>query len=260
MRKKALVTGATSGIGKALAYQLAEEGYELILLSKTQESLFKLKHELTQKYTIACSIICLDLSNQSELKKWLEQEIELDVLVNCAGIGKIGDFQTLNLSEEEKIIQVNGIAPFLITKKFAQQFVQQDKGLIINICSTASFYPHPFLTVYGATKSFLFSYTLGLMEEVRRYSSNVRILAICPGPTKTPFFQKETRAKMAPDFLSQHFEMTPETVAKKIIQQFYLKKSYTIIGFQNKLTTRLIQVLPAFLKVRIVGRYIKKGL
>ncbi|MBP1047794.1 SDR family NAD(P)-dependent oxidoreductase [Enterococcus sp. BWM-S5] len=259
MGKKVLITGATSGIGRSLAYTLAEEGYELYIVGRSDEKLAELKADLESRYTQTCVCYRVDFSRSEEVRSFLAQKLQVDILIHCAGIGKVGDFKTISVEEEQEILQVNINASVLLLKSFAQRFVAQGHGTIIVVCSTAAFYPHPFMNTYASSKAFLHHYSLGLGEEVRRYSKQVKVIAVSPGPTRTSFFNPQTKTKMVQSQTETKFEMSAEQVGESIAKALYSNRSSVTIGRRNQLMTLFLKCLPLKLRIRLVGNYIAKG-
>ena len=143
----------------------------------------------------------------------------------------------------------------LLTKKYSEKFLQKGQGIILNVCSTAALYQHPYMAIYSSTKSALLHYSLALDEELHNENKNVRVLSVCPGPTASNFFDKDIQAKFGS---SQKFMMSSEDVAKRIIKIIEKKKRFSIIGFRNKLSMFLLNLLPASLQLRLVGSVLKK--
>ena len=253
--KKILITGASSGIGKELAINLTNKTNELFLLARSIDKLELLKKDLEEKNpSLKCECIKYDLSDIENLDKIIEN-YDIDLLINCAGFGKITDFSKLSDKEDLDTINVNFISPMLLTKKYSEKFLQKGQGIILNVCSTAALYQHPYMAIYSSTKSALLHYSLALDEELHNKNKNVRVLSVCPGPTASNFFDKDIQVKFGS---SQKFMMSSEDVAKRIIKIIEKKKRFSIIGFRNKLSMFLLNLLPASLQLRLVGSVLKK--
>lgn len=250
-----LITGATSGIGKELAVIFADRGYDLILLSKSVEKLKKIQQEILISYKISCEIIQYNLNETEGIEKLID-EIPADVVINCAGIGEYGDFETLSIEREMEIFKVNFISPMIISKLFANKFLKAGKGTVVNICSTSAFYYHPYLTAYGVSKSSLVYYSLSLNEEVSWKNKNIKIVTICPGPTDTPFFKKEVKEKYS---AYKFLEMKPDKVAKEIFEIIYSNKTFAIVGLRNRIFTRFAKILPLSIQLHLTGNFLRKG-
>ena len=255
--KKILITGASSGIGKELAINLTNKTDELFLLARSIDKLELLKKDLEEKkfFTKMWMIKIWFKVILENLDKIIEN-YDIDLLINCAGFGKITDFSKLSDKEDLDTINVNFISPMLLTKKYSEKFLQKGQGIILNVCSTAALYQHPYMAIYSSTKSALLHYSLALDEELHNKNKNVRVLSVCPGPTASNFFDKDIQAKFGS---SQKFMMSSEDVAKRIIKIIEKKKRFSIIGFRNKLSMFLLNLLPASLQLRLVGSVLKKG-
>ena len=253
--KRILITGASSGIGKELARNLANKSEKLFLLARSLNKLKRLKNELEEKFSsLECVCIKYDLTDINNLENIIIN-CDIDLIINCAGFGKITDFSKLSDKEDLDTINVNFISPLILTKKFSEKFLQKGEGIILNICSTAALYQHPYMAIYSSTKSALLHYSLALDEELSYKNKNVRVLSVCPGPTASNFFDKDIQEKFGS---SQKFMMSSEDVAKRIIKVIERKKKFSIIGFRNKLSMFLINLLPIPLQLKLVGLFLKK--
>lgn len=185
---KALITGASSGIGKDMARILSHKGYELILVARSEEKLKALKKGLKTKI----EIIPLDLSKEEacfELYEKVKKE-NIDVLINNAGFGLFGKFTETSLEEELNMIDLNIKAVHILTKLFLKDFKERNSGSILNVASSAAFSPGPLLATYYATKAYVLRLTEAIYEELRRENSEVYIGALCPGPVDTGFNER----------------------------------------------------------------------
>lgn len=182
---KALITGASSGIGEAMAYYLNSLGYDLILVASNLNKLETVAKNIDPEPRI----IKCDLRYESEVFKLYEltKEEEIDLLINNAGFGLFGDFVKTDLDRELEMIEVNIKAVHILTKLFLQDFVKKDSGRILNVASSAGFMAGPHLDTYYATKNYVLKLTLGIYEELRKSGSDVHISALCPGPVDTNF-------------------------------------------------------------------------
>ncbi len=185
-----LITGASSGIGEAFAKQLAAQGHDLVLVARSEQTLHALCDELILREKISAAYVVLDLTEpDADVKLFAETErrgIEIDWLINNAGFGSAGDFSTLPLDRELEMIDLNVRALVAITHRYLKRMRELGRGTIINVSSTASFQPVPFMATYAATKAFVTSFTESLLEENKPFG--IRIMAFCPGSTKTNFF------------------------------------------------------------------------
>ena len=253
--EKILITGASSGIGKELAKKLAIKSKKMYLLARSSDKLNLLKKELEEKNPlIECICIEYDLTDIDNLRNIVEN-CDVDLVINCAGFGKITDFLKLSDKEDLDTVNVNFVSPLILTKKFSEKFLQKGKGIILNVCSTGALYQHPYMAVYSSAKSALLHYSLALDEELAHKNKDVRVLSVCPGPTASNFFDKNTQEKFGS---SQKFMMTSECAAKEIIKMIEKKKRFSIIGFRNKLSMFLINLLPISLQLKLAGIILRK--
>lgn len=181
---KALITGATSGIGMCIAKNLNRRGWELILTGRNEAVLKKLQRELG-----STEIIAADLAERSEVFRVYEfcREKGVDMLVNNAGYGIFGRFDETDLNDELNMIDVNITALHILTKLFLRDFKKRDSGIILNVASSAGFMTGPLLSSYYASKNYVVRLSLAIAEELRRDRSNVSITLLCPGPVDTNF-------------------------------------------------------------------------
>lgn len=181
----ALITGASSGMGRDMARVLAHRGYDLILVARRKDRLDALAKELDVKVTI----ISLDLSIEDNCYKLYEKvrNKDIDIIINNAGFGLFGLFHKTDLDTELKMIDLNIKAYHILTKLFLSDFIKKDRGYILNVCSSAGFMAGPRLSTYYATKNYVTKLTMAIHEELKRMKSNVHISALCPGPVGTEF-------------------------------------------------------------------------
>ena len=182
---KALVTGASSGIGKDIAIYLGSLGYDLILVSRDINRL----EETASKISTNVEICPMDLTGKENCFKLYEKykDEDIDFLVNNAGFGLFGNSWETDINKEMKMIDLNVTAVHILTKLFLKDMVKKDKGRILNVSSIAGFLVGPTLNTYYATKSYVTKWTLGLYEELRQAKSNVHVSCLCPGPVNTNF-------------------------------------------------------------------------
>ena len=183
----ALITGASSGMGRDMARILSKMGYDLILVARRRERLLELKKELDTNVTV----ISMDLSivqNNYKLYEKVKNK-NIDILINNACFGLFGEFVKTEIETELKMIDLNVVAYHILTKLFLQDFVRKDKGYILNVCSSAGFMAGPRMATYYATKNYITKLTMAINEELRVSKSQVVVSALCPGPVATEFNQ-----------------------------------------------------------------------
>lgn len=180
---KALITGASSGLGREMACILSKKGYDIIAVARREEKLLDLKDTLNTNV----EIMCLDVTNKEHLEKIASRLSEVDVFINNAGFGVFGDLCSTSLDGELNMIETNVTAVHILTKLAAKIFAERDYGYILNVASVAAFFPGPLFAAYYASKSYVLRLTESLYEELRRNKSKVKISVLCPGPIHTEF-------------------------------------------------------------------------
>ncbi len=180
---KALITGASSGLGWEMARILSEKGYDIIAVARREEKLLELKNTLKTDV----EVLCLDVTKQEDLEIIAERLGDAEIFINNAGFGVFGDLCSSNLEDELNMIDTNVKAVHILTKLAAQKFKQRNSGYIMNVASIAAFFPGPLFSGYYGTKAYVFRITQALYEELRREKSNVKVSVLCPGPVKTEF-------------------------------------------------------------------------
>lgn len=189
MKKTALITGASSGIGKELAKIHAAKGGDLIIVARSEDKLNQLKKELEEDYNSTVFVIPKDLTQPTAIQEIYEQVaaagLKVDFLINNAGFGGIGKFGERALAEEIAMIHLNVVALTSLTHVFLQDFVRNNSGKILNVSSTASLMPGPLQAVYFATKAYVTSFSNAISEELR--GTNITVTNLMPGATETQF-------------------------------------------------------------------------
>lgn len=183
---KALITGASSGIGREMAIYLSELGYDLILVARDKVELEYLQKQLKTNV----KLIIVDLSDEKKVKDlyMLVKNDDIDILINNAGFGLFGNYDNVDLLTELKMIDVNIKAVHILTRMFLKNMTQRNSGYILNVASSAGLLKGgPLMSTYYATKSYVVSFTNAIYEELRRNKSKVHVSCLCPGPVKTNF-------------------------------------------------------------------------
>src|SRR6476659_5360419 len=206
-----LITGASSGIGAAFARKLAARGRNVLLVARSEDKLIALCNELGRLTSIRAQYVALDLQQPDAAAQLFEEtkkrELEIEMLINNAGFGSMGDFVKLDLDRELEIIQLNITALVALTHRFLQPMRERKRGTIINVASTAGFQAVPYMATYAATKAFVLSFSEALWEENRPYG--ILVMALCPGVTETGFFEA-SRMKRPPGRTVQTSEQVVE--------------------------------------------------
>jgi len=240
---KALVTGASSGIGRDMARYLSSLGYDLILVARRKNRLEELKKELKTKVTI----IPLDLGIEENCYKLYNKvkDMNIDFLINNAGFGLFGYTVDTSLDKELEMINLNIRSVHILTKLFLQDFYKKDKGRILNVASSAGFLAGPYLNTYYATKNYCLKFTLGIYEELKELHSNVKISCLCPGPVATEF------NKVAGGTFNIE-EKQSYKVAKYAIDKALKNKLIIMPGLSVKLGLFFNRFIPTKLSLNIV--------
>lgn len=249
----ALVTGASSGIGAEFARQLAAQGSNLVLVARSEDKLRALASELSALHGVQAEVVTADLSRPDAAEQvWAKvQELgmTIDLLVNNAGFGQHGPFETLGGAREQEQVAVNVSAVVAMTRLFLPPMLARGAGGVINVASTAGFQPVAFMAVYGASKAFVLSFSEALWAECR--GRGVRVLAFCPGATETPFFATtgETAA-LGP-------KASPENVVKAALRALGQSRLYLIPGARNYWLTHSTRLMPRTLIAEISARMMR---
>lgn len=250
-RKICMITGASGGIGYEFARLFAQDSYNLILVARNGDKLFKLASELEEKYNIYVKVIPIDLSKPTspdEIFAETEREdLNINTLVNNAGFGTNGFFLETDIKRQLEMIQVNIASLTHLTYLYAKQMAAEGGGKIINVASTAAFQPGPLMAVYYASKAYVLSFSEALSNEFKK--NNIIVTALCPGPTDTQFFEQ---AEMAGVELTRSSNvMSAEDAAKEGYLAMKDKKSVVIPGLQNKVAAFGTRFLPRFLTAKL---------
>ena len=239
---KALITGASSGIGADIAKELSNLGYDIILVARRKTRLAKVKSELNTNVEIISTDISSTFNCMELYNKVKDQEIE--IVVNCAGFGVYGDFTTTSLDKELDMIDTNIKGLHILTKLFLQDFTKRNRGYILNVASSAAFQPGPLMAGYYASKAYVLNLSESIYGELREIKSNVGISILCPGPVDTEF-NKVAKVNFAIK------SMSSEKVAKYAVRNMFKKKLVIVPGIMMKLNYRFNKFLPKKLLLKL---------
>lgn len=247
----ALVTGASAGIGRALAEQLAAGGANLVLTARRAERLEHIAANLSSQHKIRTAICVADLAwpqTPQELYEFCRHEgVAVDILINNAGFGAYGEFRSQDPARLLEMVQVNCSAVVALTRLFLPAMVERRKGDVLIVASTAGFQAVPYITTYAATKGFDLLFAEGLAEEVRPYG--VRVCCLCPGSTQTEFHDVAGQ----PEHTKGHQE-TAEKVARLGLEALAAGKSYVISGLGNYLGAHGQRLAPRRFVTRVAAK------
>ncbi len=252
-RPVALITGASMGIGEAFADALAARGYDLALVARSGDALERIAERIHAARGVRVEPICADLELRESVGK-VGDDVEarlggVDLLVNNAGFGAYGAFDTIELERNTGQVRLNAEALVALTYRFAPAMLARGKGGIINVASTAAFQPVPYMAVYGATKAFVLSFSEALAEEFR--GRGVRVLAICPGVTQTNFFKTaQVSSQLGPI-------RTPAQVVQTALRAYDFGLTYVVDGPANWLVALTPRIAPRAVVARVAAAALK---
>lgn len=230
---KALVTGASSGIGRDIARELSKKGYDLVIVARNKERLEELKQELKTNV----EVISLDLSKKENCIKLHEKVRDIDVLINNAGFGDFGKFVDTDIEKEIQMIELNITSVHLLTKLYLKDMVKKNQGRILNVASIAGFMPGPLMATYYATKNYIVRLSEAIREELKKQKSDVKISILCPGPVKTNF-------NNVANVRFELHSLTSEYVAKYAVNKMLKNKFYIVPGLTIKVLKFLSKITP----------------
>ena len=249
----ALITGASSGIGRAFAHLFAKDGHALVLVARRRAVLDELAAELTRTYHVNVQVIACDLTNAdapSQLHAALQQSGSvIDVLVNNAGFGMQGAFAELPLDRQLQMIQLNVTALTTLTHLLLPSMIQRRSGGVLNVGSTAGFQPGPFMAAYYATKAYVVSFSEALSEELS--GSGVRVTCLAPGPTATSF---ASEAGVTDSRLFRGGTMSADEVARIGYEAWQHGKTLVIAGARNRFSAFIVRLAPRSSIRKVVRR------
>ena len=251
--KQAVVTGASKGLGKAFAHLLASQGYDLLLVARSEKILSKEVEEITQKFGVKATALPLDLSNPNSVASiitWCtKQNFNPSVLINNAGYACWGYFDKIGLEQHQQMMQVNMSTLVNLTYSLLPLLRKNEGSFILNVASTTAFQAVPTMSLYAASKAFVRSFSRGLRYELR--NSNVSVTCLSPGPIATNFIEQAGMQVMQET--AKKFEMSAEEVAKSGLRAMFNKKAECVPGFLNYLNVKLSFILPDALLEKVAG-------
>ena len=258
-RQTVLITGASAGIGLALAEEFASHGHPLLLVARSADKLKEIAAALRSRHGAACEWIAADLSRPQAPQELFEacqrRNLEVDILVNNAGVLWEGEFDGIALEKHLNLLQVNVAAPTALVHLFLQPMLARGAGRILNIASTSAFNPVPSLASYAASKAYLLSWSEALGLELR--GRGVTVTAICPGFTETAMIAQEGRKPMTLPLVPN---LTPEQVARESYEACMAGKALHINGRMNRLAVQGMRHQPFWLRRELVGLMEKWGI
>src|SRR5260221_14633517 len=251
--KWALITGASAGIGVALAEELASGGTKLVLTARRKDRLEELARRLAATYKISTEVFPADLANSSALERIFaftkQKGIEIDLLINNAGFGQYGEFHSVEKQRLLDMVQVNCSAVVHLTRLYLPGMIARRRGDVLILASTASFQAVPYISTYAATKAFDLLFAEGLAEEMKPFG--IRVCALCPGTTESEFHVVAGQEKL------MRKAETAEKVARTGLKALAAGKSYVISGVGNYLGAHGERLVPRRFVTKIAGNMFK---
>jgi short-subunit dehydrogenase len=259
--RRALITGASAGIGREFARQLATRASLLVLVARRAERLTELRDELVKQHPHLLVEICRsDLSQHAAIDELIHRatanDFAIDLLINNAGIGDIGSFATADPQRVKEMLQVNIVALTQLTRALLPGMIERRRGAILNVSSSAGFLPIPNFAVYAATKAYVTSFSEALRSEVRRFG--IHVSALCPGPVHTEFTQTARRKPLGPETFEPEFTFVPvEKVVADALKGIERNRALVIPGAMMKLGMTIVRLTPAPV-LRLLNRFTAK--
>ncbi|KYH28990.1 SDR family NAD(P)-dependent oxidoreductase [Clostridium thermopalmarium] len=252
--KTVLITGASSGIGYELSKIFAENGYNLVIVARNIERLNNLAKEIIERFNVKVKTIQKNLALIGAAEEIFEEvessNIDIDILVNNAGAGANGLFHEIDLKRDIEMINLNIAALTVLTKLFSRKMIERKEGKILNIASTGSYQPGPYIAVYYATKAYVLSFSEAITNELKDYGINVT--TVCPGATKTEFSRRAGKADLG-------IAMDAKIVAQVAYDGLKKNKKLIIPGAKNKAAVFISKLLPGNISAKVV-RKVQQGL
>ena len=258
--KKAIVTGASKGLGKAIAHALAGKGYDILLVARSGDLLKEAAENIRNNYPVNTFTLPLDLSDPESanmIASWCKQNnFQASVLVNNAGYACWGMFEALPLDDQRAMLQVNVGTLLSLTHLLIPDMKSHPQAYILNVSSTSAFQPLPTMAVYAASKVFVRSFSKSLRYELR--NTTISVTCLTPGPIDTDLINRAGMQVMKPT--AKKFEMRPEDVAKAAVKGMFNKKAEVIPGFTNALSGKLSNLIPDKWLIKIAAGIYEKFL
>ncbi len=252
-----LITGASKGIGKAIAIEAANRKMNLLLVARSKELLEQLAEELSGK-NISIKTFATDLLAEDAHKKIFgfvkEQGLQVNMLINNAGMGGYGKFREMDLQKQLDMMKLNVDSCVKMAHEFLNSTSNTQRRYILNTVSTGAFQPVPLMTIYAATKAFMLSFSRGLRHELKK--ENVFVTALCPGGTETEFFKPAGMEEVVKK--NAKFMMSADKVAKAGLNGLIKNKSVVVPGFTNKMGALSAKLVPHDVVVPVAAMFFKE--
>jgi len=254
----ALITGASKGIGKAIAFELAKHNYDILLTARSAELLQQAAEEIKKLYPVTVNFLPLDLSELNAPQKlydWcVENNFPVSILVNNAGFGLSGSIEKYSLAENTNMMQLNIIVPTQLCQLFISLLKKEKQSYILNISSSSAYQAVPMLTIYAASKAYMLKFTRALKHELAY--TNISVTCVSPGPTDTDWANRaQVNEKVLK--LADKLNMAPQKVAAIGVKAMFKKRTEVIAGFTNKLGAFMAWLLPDSFVEKTTGKLYK---
>jgi short-subunit dehydrogenase len=254
----ALITGASKGIGKAIAFELAKHNYDILLTARSAELLKQAAEEIKKLYPVTVNFLPLDLSELNAPQKlfdWcIANNFAVSVLVNNAGFGLSGSIEKYSLAENTNMMQLNIIVPTQLCQLFISLLKKEKQSYILNISSSSAYQAVPMLTIYAASKAYMLKFTRALKHELS--DTNISVTCLSPGPTDTDWVNRaQVNEKILK--LADKLNMAPQKVAAIGVKAMFKKRTEVIAGFTNKLGAFMAWLLPDSFVEKTTGKLYK---
>jgi short-subunit dehydrogenase len=255
----ALITGASKGIGKSLAFALAKRKTNLLLVARSGDLLEEISISIKKQYSVEVDFLSIDLSHQDSSKfiyQWcLDKGYSVNILINNAGYGLWGEFDKLGLTEQNNMMQLNMFALVNLTYEMLPLLKLNNQAYILNVSSTTAYQAIPTLSLYAASKAFVLLFSRGLKLELEK--SNVKVSCICPGPTSTGFIERAGMGGGIMEERAEKFSMTSDKVAEIALTGMYAGNAEIIPGIANKVGAMFTFFAPKWLTEKITASLYK---
>lgn len=245
----ALITGASTGIGREMVRLLAARGHNVLLLSRDRRRLQDVADEVIKEHRVQARVVPSNLADPTAAARVAESlsDVRISILINNAGFGAYGPFAAMDLARGTELMQVNMVSLVQLTHHLVQPMLKRRQGYILNVASVAAFLPGPNVNLYYASKAFVFSFSYALAEELRE--SGVSVTVLCPGTTRTEFFERASFHMSRPWPM-----MDARTVAQAGLEGMFKGKRIVIPGASNKLMSTIVRAIPPGIPARIVRK------
>ena len=257
MKEYAIITGASAGLGLEFAREFARRGTNSVIVARSEDKLRGIAAELKSGFGVDSIPLSLDIADPLDRNRLVEyctnNNLNVAYLVNSAGYGSNGDFNELDVANEMRMTELNCVAVQELSHRFIGMFLRRRSGTIVNIASTASFQPVPYMATYSATKAFVLNFSMALGGELS--GSGVKVIALCPGPVDTSFF-RNAGMKKPKSLLKVH---PPQFVVRKAFKAIDGGKSFVVTGTLNKTLYYLGSVMPLSFRTWVAGKMFRPG-